>query len=176
MARVQYIEEETSDNPVVKEAFERMRLKRGKVTNIYKALAHKPSILAAIGPFVAAVQAPDEVDAKLKEKIILRVSKLNRSAYCCHAHEQISTKMGFTAEEIAEMDAPASADIGPEEKAALRYAEALTLNPGDIPEDVFTGLKKYFSESQIVEITMIAALYNMVNRFNEALKLDPEEY
>ncbi|MEZ4548858.1 MAG: hypothetical protein R3B51_14610 [Thermodesulfobacteriota bacterium] len=36
--------------------------------------------------------------------------------------------------------------------------------------------KKYFSESQIVEITMIAALYNMVNRFNEALKLDPEEY
>ncbi len=69
MARVRYIEEETSDNPVVKEAFERMRLKRGKVTNIYKALAHKPSILAAIGPFVAAVQAPDEVDAKLKEKI-----------------------------------------------------------------------------------------------------------
>ncbi|HML95725.1 MAG TPA: carboxymuconolactone decarboxylase family protein [Thermodesulfobacteriota bacterium] len=176
MARVRYIEEETSDNPVVKEAFERMRLKRGKVTNIYKALAHKPSILAAIGPFVAAVQAPDEVDAKLKEKIILRVSKLNRSAYCCHAHEQISAKMGFTPEEIAEMDAPAAAGIGPGEKAALRYAEALTLNPGDIPEDVFTELKKHFSESQIVEITMVAALYNMVNRFNEALKLDPEEY
>ncbi len=105
---------------------------------------------------VAAVQAPDEVDAKLKEKI--------------------SAKMDFTLEEIAEMDAPAAAGIGPDEKAALRYAEALTLNPGDIPADVFSGLEEHFSDSQIVEITMVAALYNMVNRFNKALKLDLEEY
>jgi uncharacterized peroxidase-related enzyme len=176
MARVKYIEEETTDNPVIKESFERMRKKRGKITNIYKALAHKPSILSTIGPFVAAVQQPDELDAKLKERIILRVSKLNRSAYCCHAHEQISTKMGFTKGEIDEMNNPPDAKIGDAEKAALRYAEALTVNPGSIPDDVFTNLNKYYSESQIVEITMIAALYNMINRFNEALKLDPEEY
>ena len=61
MARVKYIEEETTDNPVIKESFERMRKKRGKVTNIYKALAHKPSILSTIGPFVAAVQQPEEL-------------------------------------------------------------------------------------------------------------------
>ena len=176
MARVKYIEEETTDNPVVKEAFGRMRQKRGKVTNIYKALAHKPSILNTIGPFVAAVQQPDELDPKLKERIILRVSKLNRSAYCCHAHEQISAKMGFSKDEIDEMNNPGSAKIGDAEKAALSYAEALTVNPGSIPDAVYENLNKYYSESQIVEITMIAALYNMINRFNEALKLDPEEY
>jgi uncharacterized peroxidase-related enzyme len=176
MARVKYIEEETTDNPVIKEAFERMRKKRGKVTNIYKALAHKPSILSTIGPFVAAVQQPEELDPKLKERIILRVSKLNRSAYCCHAHEQISSKMGFTKGEIDEMNDPAGANINDAEKAALNYAEALTRNPGSIPDQVFDELRKYYSDSQVVEITMIAALYNMINRFNEALKLDPEEY
>lgn len=176
MARVKYIEEESTDNPVIKESFERMRKKRGKVTNIYKALAHKPSILGTIGPFVAAVQQPDELDAKLKERIILRVSKINRSAYCCHAHEQISAKMGFTKDEIDEMNNPGEAKLGDADKAALRYAEALTVNPGSIPESVFGDLRKHWSESQIVEITMIAALYNMINRFNEALKLDPEEY
>ena len=176
MARVKYIEEETTDNPVVKEAFERMRLKRGKVTNIYKALAHKPSILGTIGPFVAAVQQPDELDPKLKERIILRVSKLNRSRYCCHAHEQISAKMGFSRGEIDEMNNPGSAHISDAEKAALGYAEALTVNPGSIPDAVYGELKKHWSDSQVVEITMIAALYNMINRFNEALKLDPEEY
>jgi uncharacterized peroxidase-related enzyme len=176
MARVKYIEEETTDNPVIKESFERMRKKRGKVTNIYKALAHKPSILSTIGPFVAAVQQPEELDPKLKERIILRVSKLNRSAYCCHAHEQISAKMGFTPNEIAEMNEPASASISDAEKAALNYAEALTVNPGSIPDKIFDELRKYYSDSQVVEITMIAALYNMINRFNEALKLDPEEY
>ncbi len=176
MARVTYIDEATTEDPSVRVAFERMIAKRGKVTNIYKALAHKPAILSVMGPFVAAVQQPDEIDAKLKERIILRVSMLNRSAYCTHAHEQISAKMGFTPSEIAEMRDPASASIGDDERAALAYAEELTLRPGDISDAVYAELSSHFSESQIVEITMIAALYNMVNRFNEALKLDLEAY
>ena len=52
----------------------------------------------------------------------------------------------------------------------------MTLRPGDIADGTFRALGGHFSESQIVEITMVAALYNMINRFNEALKLDPEEY
>lgn len=176
MARVAYIEEEAATDPAVRDAFERMRAKRGRVTNIYKALAHKPAMVATIGPFVAAVQQPDELDPKLKERIILRVSLLNRSAYCTHAHEQISARMGFTPPEIAEMRDPASADIGDDEKAALAYAEELTLNPGSVSDATHARLRRHFSESQIVEITMIAALYNMINRFNEALGLDPEPY
>lgn len=176
MARVTYIEEGTTDDPTVQAAFERMIAKRGKVTNIYKALAHKPAILAVMGPFVAAVQQPDEIDAKLKERIILRVSMLNRSGYCTHAHEQISAKMGFSPSEIAEMRDPATAEIGEDERAALAYAQELTLRPGEISDAVYGDLARHFNEPQIVEITMVAALYNMVNRFNEALKLDPEEY
>ncbi len=176
MARVRYIEENDTDDPRVREAFERMRRKRGKVTNIYKALAHKPHIVATIGPFVAAVQQPDEVDAKLKEKIILTVSRLNCSTYCCHAHEQISAKMGFTDEEIREAYDPEHSSLPAAELAALRYAREMTLNPGSIPDEVFEELRSHFSESQIVEITALAALYNMINRFNEALKLDPEPY
>jgi len=176
MARVSYIDENQTSNPEIIEAFDRMIKKRGKLTNIYKALAHKPGILKTIGPFVAAVQKPDELDPKLKERIILRVSRINRSAYCCHAHEQISAKMGFTRYEIDEMNNPQTAIISDAEKAALSYAEALTVNPGSIPDIVYQNLEKYYSESQIVEITALAALYNMINRFNEALKLDPEDY
>jgi uncharacterized peroxidase-related enzyme len=176
MARITYIEEDATENPVIQEAFERMRAKRGKVTNIYKAFAHKPEILATMGPFVAAVQRPDELDPLLKERIILRVSKLNHSAYCTHAHVQICAKMGFAPDEIAEMDDPPTAQISDAEKAALKYAEEMTLSPGAIQDRTYDDLARHYSESQIVEITAIAALYNMINRFNEALKLDPEEY
>lgn len=176
MARVKYIEEDEVKDPRVKESYERMRKKRGKVTNIYKALAYKPSILSTIGPFVAAVQEPDELDPKLKERVILKVSKINRSAYCYHAHQQISKKMGFSESEILEVDNPENANISEAEKVALKYAETMTVSPGNIPDTLFNELKKHFSESQIVELTSLAALYNMINRFNEALKLDPEEY
>ncbi|MCI0453759.1 MAG: carboxymuconolactone decarboxylase family protein [Candidatus Dadabacteria bacterium] len=176
MARIKYIEDNEVRDPRVEEAYERMRKKRGKVTHIYKALAYKPSVLSTIGPFVAAVQEPDELDAKLKERVILKVSKINRSAYCYHAHQQISKKMGFTEKEIQEVDNPENANISEAEKVALRYGEVMTISPGNIPDTLFNELKKQFSDSQIVELTSLIALYNMINRFNEALKLDPEEY
>jgi uncharacterized peroxidase-related enzyme len=176
MARVAYVNEEAADD-VVGAAFERMRAKRGAVTNIYRALAHKPAIIATIGPFVAAVQAPDEIDAALKERIILRVSALNRSGYCVHAHRQISAKMGFTPQEVdAALGDPSAAGVDDAGMAALRYAEEMTLRPGAVGDDTFAALREHFSDSQIVEITMLAALYNMVNRFNEALRLDQEAY
>ena len=176
MARVKYVEETDAMDPKVQESFERMRKKRGKVTNIYKAMAHVPSIVSTIGPFVAAVQEPHEIDAKLKERIILRVSKINRSNYCYHAHKQISKKMGFTDGEIKEVDSPLEAQIPEPEKVALRYAEEMTNHPGNVPDSLFKELKSYYSDSQIVELTALIALYNMINRFNEALKLDPEDY
>ncbi|MFN8111392.1 MAG: carboxymuconolactone decarboxylase family protein [Thermoleophilia bacterium] len=176
MARIAFIEEQDATDPTVQTAFERMRAKRGKVTNIYKALAHSPAILATMGPFVAAVQQPDQLDGRLKERVILRVSILNRSGYCTHAHQQISAKMGFTEREIADMHDPAGADLTPPERVALTYAEEMTLRPGEVSDAVFAEVRECFTEPQIVELTMLVALYNMVNRFNEALRLDPEEY
>lgn len=176
MARVKYVEETDAIDPQVQESFERMRKKRGKVTNIYKVLAHVPSLISTIGPFVAAVQEPHEIDVRLKERIILRVSKINRSNYCYHAHKQISKKMGFTDEEIKEVDSPLVAHIPEGEKVALRYAEEMTIHPGNVPDSLFKELKHFYSDSQIVELTALIGLYNMINRFNEALKLDPEDY
>lgn len=176
MARIGLIEEQDAVDPTVRAAFDRMRVKRGKVTNIYKALAHSPAILSAMGPFVAAVQQPDQLDARLKERIILRVSILNQSAYCTHAHQQISARMGFTEREIHDMHDPVGAPLSREELAALAYAEEMTLRPGQVSDAAFEEVRACFSEPQIVELTMLVALYNMVNRFNEALRLDPEDY
>ncbi len=175
MARVEYVDEATAGE-VVRDSFERMRAKRGKVTNIYRALAHKPAMLSTIGPFVAAVQASDEIDARMKERIILKVSMVNNSAYCTHAHRQIMDKMGFTQAEIDEVANPEAADLDAPTRTALQYAEELTRHPGGVPDTMFTQLRVHFSESQIVEITMLIALYNMVNRFNAGLELDLEEY
>lgn len=176
MARISLIEDREAVEPTVRDAFERMRVKRGKVTNIYRALAHRPAILAATGPFVAAVQQPDQLDGRLKERVILRVSILNRSAYCTHAHEQISAKMGFSDDEIRAMRDPDAAELSDDERVALAYAEEVTLRPGAVADAVFEDVRRHFNEPQIVELTMLVALYNMVNRFNEALRLDLEEY
>jgi len=35
-------------------------------------------------------------------------------------------------------------------------------------------LKKYFTEDQIVELTLVISVANFTNRFNDALQLDPD--
>jgi alkylhydroperoxidase family enzyme len=39
---------------------------------------------------------------------------------------------------------------------------------------VFADLRKYFSERQIVELSMLIGAYNMLTRFLKALRVDPE--
>jgi alkylhydroperoxidase family enzyme len=69
-----------------------------------------------------------------------------------------------------------SAEFTPAEKAAIAFAEELTLRPAGVAEPIFTDLRKHWNERQIVEITAVACLFNSFNRFNNALGVDPTVY
>jgi AhpD family alkylhydroperoxidase len=113
------------------------------------------------------------VERRLKELIYLSVSFANECAYCSAAHTAAAGKAGITEDELTalrtEQDPPFSAP----ERAAIEYARELTrtADAGDTRD----GLNEHFSSEQIVEITLIAALANFTNRFNNGLELKPEE-
>jgi alkylhydroperoxidase family enzyme len=58
------------------------------------------------------------------------------------------------------------------ERAAIRYARALTrgAQPGETREQMFL----HFTHEQIVEITLVIAMANFTNRFNNGLAILPE--
>jgi len=41
-------------------------------------------------------------------------------------------------------------------------------------EGTLEELKKYYSEDQIVELTMVICIANFTNRFNDALQAEPD--
>jgi alkylhydroperoxidase family enzyme len=45
----------------------------------------------------------------------------------------------------------------------------------DVPDDVFETLRPYFSDRQIVELTVLIASYNMLTRILQALQADLEQ-
>ena len=68
------------------------------------------------------------------------------------------------------------------EKAALRWAEVLTLEqyqgaPGQKPQgdDAMADLKQHYDQSQIVELTMVSGFFNFWNRFTDGLQIDIED-
>ncbi|MGH9749259.1 MAG: GAF domain-containing protein [Candidatus Polarisedimenticolia bacterium] len=58
------------------------------------------------------------------------------------------------------------------ERAALRFADAMTLGSGEVAEPVFQELARHYEEPQIVEIAAVVGLFNYFNRFNNALHVE----
>lgn len=59
------------------------------------------------------------------------------------------------------------------EKAALAYAEMLTLDARSIDDALFARLREHYDEGEIVEISAMAGLFNYFNRVNDALRMEP---
>lgn len=59
------------------------------------------------------------------------------------------------------------------EKAALAYAEQLTVNATRLSDEVFARLRQHYDEGEIVEISAMAGLFNYFNRVNDALRMQP---
>jgi alkylhydroperoxidase family enzyme len=63
----------------------------------------------------------------------------------------------------------ASALFSEAEKAALDYAERMTITGRKVDDALFARLRRHFSEAQIVELTAVVALENFRSKFNPAL-------
>lgn len=173
MARIALIEPAAAP-PEVKEIYETTL--RGKPGNVQKALAQRPEMLKAFLPFYGSVGR--SLDRKLYELIYLRVSFINGCRYCTQHHVASSKRAGLNAEDWAALKAGNYSHYSQKERAALQYAEKLTRAPGEITQADFDELKKNFSDSEIVDIHMLAGLANLTNRFTDPLGLElefPEE-
>ena len=51
----------------------------------------------------------------------------------------------------------------------------MTLNTASKRDDLFAEMKRLFSEAEIVELTMVSAMFNMINRINDSLQVPIEE-
>jgi uncharacterized peroxidase-related enzyme len=149
---------------------------RGKPGNIQKALAHRPEMLKNFLSFYASVGR--SLDRKLYEMIYLRVSLINGCRYCTQHHVASSKRAGLTAEDWAALKLGNYSGYSEKERTALAYIEKLTRTPPEIKETDFDGLRKHFSETEIVDIHMLAGLANLTNRVTDPLGLElefPEE-
>ncbi len=69
-----------------------------------------------------------------------------------------------------------SSAFSPQEVALLRYADAMTATPAEVPDPVFEALREFFDDVQIVELTSAIAWENYRARFDHALKIESEGF
>ena len=69
-----------------------------------------------------------------------------------------------------------SAALAPEEKLALRYADAMTDTPVEVPPELTDALRGHFNDQQLVELTSCIAWENYRARFDHAFGIESEGF
>ncbi|MFV2034656.1 MAG: carboxymuconolactone decarboxylase family protein [Halocynthiibacter sp.] len=151
----------------------------GRVANALRVASHSPKIAQALLGFMIPALREEVTGAlsiKIKALAILKTSMLNGCAYCIGHNSSLGRAVGFSDEQIEaiEGDYNSSELFTAAEKAAIAWAECLTLKTYHQKPQVMEELKNHFSNEQIVEITMVSGFFNFWNRFTDGLQVDIE--
>ena len=57
------------------------------------------------------------------------------------------------------------------ERAALAYADAMTITGRDVSDELFARVRAFYTDDEIVELTAIIAWENSSSKFNRALRV-----
>jgi len=160
-------------DPAENEFLAGLEAKAKRPNHFYRMMANRPEVLKAFVPLYSAIAGPGSVERRVKELVYLTCSFANECAYCTAAHVASGKKAGITPEELEALQTEQDHVFGEAERAAIQYARELTQTAEG--QDSRDTLLQHFSNEQVVEITLVAAMANFTNRFNNGLGLKPEE-
>lgn len=158
-------------------SFDQYQKTRGFVPNSILTMQRRPKIAAAFMALNQAVLYEGTVTEELKMLVSLIASQAAGCRYC-QAHTANLCKRYQASKEkiIAVWEWESSPLFSSAERAALKLAFQASLIPNQASEADFNELKRYFDEGQIVEIVASIALFGYLNRWNDSMATDLEDY
>ena len=115
--------------------------------------------------------------AELVDLVYLRVSQINKCAYCLDMHTRDLVKKGVTIEKLALLQAweEAGSLFSETERAALAWAESVTrVAETGVPDSAYTAAREVFDEKQLVDLTIAISLMNSYNRMAISFRNTPQ--
>lgn len=127
--------------------------------------------LAATRPYFEA----SSVGARLRALVELRVSQINGCAYCVDMHSREARHAGETQQRLDCLPVwRETSFFDDRERAALAWAESVTLvSQTGVPDAVYEEVRKYFSDKEVVDLTLVIAVMNAWNRIAISFRQGP---
>jgi uncharacterized peroxidase-related enzyme len=174
MARVRNIEidEVPAD---VRPVYQRFADEYGPFLNQVRVFAHRPAAVKHLMGMLLDFADEGCLPKRYLEIVLVVVSKLNECTYCVAHHAPRLIEQGLAPETAAGILEPDCPGLDPVDRLVRDFAVQVTTEPGRMRDAIFDELKTHFTEEQIVELTLRAALCGFFNRFNDALQIGMED-
>jgi len=84
----------------------------------------------------------------------------------------VSSELGISDEKILALEEYATSPLyDDQERAALEYADAVTLSDRDVDDELFERVLAVFDEDAVVELTAVISWGKSSSKFNRALRV-----
>jgi len=157
--------------PEIAALYDKLLADRGIVPNMFKALSGVPELVLGIAAFLKPLMAEGALCGWYKELIATRIASLNSCDYCISAHRLLALKRGATLGQVASYDSFETCPFTEKEKAGFRYAGLLHQSGHAVNEAAFDAVSEHFNAAEIVELTAVAAAFEMFARINSGLRI-----
>jgi 4-carboxymuconolactone decarboxylase len=168
MARLPYVDPATASDPV------RQALEAAPPLNVFRMVAHAETAFRPWLRFGSALLGAAQLDARLRELAILRVSKLTPGAdYEWVQHVPIALGTGATDKQIAALqsgDVEASC-FSDEDRVVLRFTTEVVRDAA--PSDAtWVAASSRFSARELIELLLTIGQYMALGRIMATTRID----
>jgi uncharacterized peroxidase-related enzyme len=175
MTFIQTIPPDEASGPL-KEMYDAELVSNGVVENGVRAFSLRPFVFTAWKQLRDTVQS--NMDLRRYELVTLAAAASLRCSYCTLAHGAILASKYFSAEQVEAMTRDyRTAGLEPAEVAMMAYAEKIVRNAYKVtPEDI-DGLRAHgFSDTEILDIALVAAARSFLSKVTDAVGAEPDDW
>jgi len=135
-----------------------------------------PRGMKAMRGLSAFVRRESGLENSFLKLIKIRISQINGCAYCIAMHLPETRTLGETDERLHLLTTWRESPLfTPRERAALTWVEAVArLEGGEVPDSAYEGVRRYFTESEITNLTFAAVEISGWNRLMIASRTPPQ--
>jgi AhpD family alkylhydroperoxidase len=170
MARLPYVDPEQAP-PEVREALEAL-----PPLNIFSTLAHAETCLRPALRLGQAILAAQQLDAAVRELVILRVARLTGAEYEWVQHVAIGRAVGVTEEQVEALERGDAQAGCFDERARLALALATeVVQDNGATEATFAAAREQFAPRELLEILIAAGFYQMLAAVMNSVDIDLDE-
>ncbi len=177
MSWIEEIDKESAEGDLQK-VYEEIKSKRGKLSNIMKVQSLKPEAMEShLDLYLSLLFESRSISREICELIGVIVSLDNGCKYCINHHAEALAHFWKDEEKLEDLiESIEKVELEEKNRVVVDYVLKLTKTPEDMVEDDLEELRKAgFTDEQILNINMIAAYFNFVNRIALGLGVEFSE-
>jgi alkylhydroperoxidase family enzyme len=162
------VDPEDASDPV-REALERV-----PPINIFRMVANAETAFRPWLAFGGALLSSLELDARVRELVILHVGRLSGAEYEWAQHVPIALAVGATRDEVAAVERGDLSAFGESDRAVLRFTEEV-VREVRASDETLAEVRRSLSPREVVELLLVIGQYMLVARVAETAGIEIDE-